>query len=58
MSLNGEIIPELSDGIIDRTGAQHMFYLTFTMMSSVDLAHYGVSRNKDWVSVDRDTKYV
>ena len=26
-------------------------YLTCTMISSVDLAHYGVSRAKDWVSV-------
>ena len=26
--------------------------LTTTMISSVDLAHYGVSRAKDWVSVD------
>ena len=46
-----EIIPELSEGIIDRTGAQTMLYLTCTMISSVDLAHYGVSRAKDWVSV-------
>ena len=26
---------------MDRTGAQTMLYLTFTMISSVDLAHYG-----------------
>ena len=26
-----------------------------TTISSVDLAHYGVSRAKDWVSVDRGT---
>ena len=26
-----------------------------TMISSVDLAHYGVSRAKDWVSVDCGT---
>ena len=38
--------------IIDRAGAQTMLYLTCTMISSVDLAHYGVSRAKDWVSVD------
>ena len=25
-------------------------YLTCTIISSVDLAHYGVSRAKDWVS--------
>ena len=29
-----------------------MLYLTCIMISSVDLAHYGVSRAKDWVSVD------
>ena len=29
-----------------------MLYLTCTMISSVDLAHFGVSRAKDWVSVD------
>ena len=38
-----------------RTGAQTMLYLTCTMISSVDLAHYGVSRAKDWVSVDCGT---
>ena len=37
---------------IDRTGAQTMLYLTCTTINSVDLAHYGVSRAKDWVSVD------
>ena len=32
-------------------------YLTCTMISSVDLAHYKVvSRAKDWVSVDYDIK--
>ena len=41
--------------IIDRTGAQTMLYLTCTIISSVDLAHYGVSRAKDWVSVDCGT---
>ena len=50
MRLYGEIIPELSEGIIDCTGAQTMFYLTCTTITSVDLAHYGVSRAKDWVS--------
>ena len=34
-----------------------MRYLTCTMISSVDLAHYGVSRAKDWVSVDCGTKH-
>ena len=29
-----------------------MLYLTCTVISSVDLAHYGLSRAKDWVSVD------
>ena len=57
MRLYGEIIPELfSEGIIDRTGAQTMLYLTCTTLTSVDLAHYGVSRAKDWVSVDCGTK--
>ena len=32
-----------------------MLYLTCIMISSVDLAHYGVSRAKDWVSVDCGT---
>ena len=41
----------LSSGIIDHTGAQTMLYLTCTMISSVDLAHYRVSRAKDRVSV-------
>ena len=53
--LNGEMIPE---GIIDRTSAQPMLYLTCTMVSSVDLAHYGVSLTKDWVSVDCGTIYL
>ena len=41
--------------IIDRTGAQTMLYLTCTMISSVNLARYGVTRAKDWVSVDYGT---
>ena len=32
-----------------------MLYLTCTMIATVDLAHYGVSRAKDWVSVDCGT---
>ena len=32
-----------------------MLYLTCTTMTSVDLAHYGVSRAKDWVFVDCGT---
>ena len=43
MHLSGEIIPSFSEEIIDRTGAQTMLYLTCTMISSVDLAHYGIS---------------
>ena len=43
------------EGIIDRTGAQTMLYLTCTTNTSVDLAHYRVSRAKDWVSVDCST---
>ena len=43
------------EGTIDRTGAQTMLYLTCTTLTSVDLAHYGVSRAKDWVSVDCGT---
>ena len=46
------IIPE---GIIDRKGAQTMLYLTCTKITSVDIAQYGVSRAKDWVSVDCGT---
>ena len=42
--LYGEIIPSFSEGIIDRTGAQTMLYLTCTTITSVDLAHYRVSR--------------
>ena len=37
-----------SEWIIDRTGAQTMLYLTCTMMSSVDLARYGVPLAKDF----------
>ena len=32
-----------------------MLYLTCTTITSVDLAHYGVSGAKDWVSVDCGT---
>ena len=34
-----------------------MLYLTFTTITSVDLAHYRVSRAKDWVSVNCGTIY-
>ena len=37
------------------TGAQTMFYLTCTTITSVDLAHYGISRAKDRASVDCGT---
>ena len=47
-----------SEGIIESTDAQTMLYLTCTMISSVDLAHYGVSRAKDWVSVDCGTNVI
>ena len=32
-----------------------MLYLTCTTITSVDLAHYGVSHAKDWVSLDCGT---
>ena len=42
--------------IIDRTGTQTMLNFICTMVSSVDLAQYGVSRAKDWVFVDCRTR--
>ena len=33
-----------------------MQQLTCTTITSVDLAHYGVSRAKDWISVDCGTR--
>ena len=33
-----------------------MLFLARTIISSVDLAHYGVSRATDWVSVNCGTK--
>ena len=44
--------------VIDRTGAQTILYLTCTTITSVDLAHYGVSRAKHRVSVDCGTMYI
>ena len=41
MRLYGEIIPSFSEGIIDRTGTQTMLYLTYTTITSVDLAKIG-----------------
>ena len=35
-----------------------MLHLTCTTITSVDLAHYGVSHGKDWVSVDCRTTLV
>ena len=55
MRLYGEIIPRFSEGIIDRTGAQTMHYLTCTMIPSVNLAQYGVSCATEWISVDCGT---
>ena len=34
-----------------------MLYLTCTTITSVDLAQYGVSHAKDWISVDCGTMY-
>ena len=53
--LYGEIISSFNEGIIDRTGAKTMLYLTCTMISSVNHAHYGVFHAKDLVSVDCGT---
>ena len=44
MRLYREIV---SEGIIDRSGAQTMLYLTCSIISSVDLARYGVSLAED-----------
>ena len=41
-----------------RTGAQTVLCLTCTMIFSVTLAHKGVSRAKDWVTVDSGTIYI
>ena len=45
-----------AQGLSLHTGAQTMLYLTCTIISSVDLAHYGVSHTKDWVSVKCGTR--
>ena len=42
----------------DNPRALAMLYLTCTTITSVDLAHRGVSRAKDWVSVDCGTRRV
>ena len=46
----------LARGLSLRTGAQTMLYLTCTKIPSVDLAHYGISRANNRVSVDCGTK--
>ena len=46
----------LARGIINRTDAQAMLYLTCITITCVDLEHYGESRAKDWVSVDCGAK--
>ena len=40
-------VRSFSEGIIDRTGAQTMLYLTCTTISSVDLAHNGRLRSTE-----------
>ena len=47
-----------SEGIISRTGPQTMLYLTFTIISSVNLAHQDLSLAKDWISVDCSTSNI
>ena len=60
MRLYGEIIHSLK---LDRTGAQTMLYLTCTMISSVDLAHYGLYLAEDlsiwglWYNIGSHTFY-
>ena len=46
-----ELRVSFSSELFLRTGAQTMLYLTCTMISYEDLAYYGISRAKDWVSV-------
>ena len=48
----------LARGLSPRTGAQTMLYLTCTTITNVDLAHYGVSRARNWVSVDCGTNWI
>ena len=47
----------LARGLSTVQAHKTMLYLICTMISSVDLAHNGVSRAKDWVSVDCGTNY-
>ena len=45
----------LARGLSTVQAQKTMLYLTCTTITSVELAHYGVSRAKDWVSVDCGT---
>ena len=47
-----------SRGLSLRTGSQTMLYLTCTTISSVDLAQYGISLAKVWVSVECGTRTI
>ena len=47
-----------SEWIIDPTGGQTMLYLSCTIISSVDLAHYRIFRAKNWVSKDCGTMMI
>ena len=57
MRLYGEIIPELWRGDY-RPYLRTNHALTCTMISSVDLAHYGIPCANDWVSVDCGTSQI
>ena len=46
----------LARGLSTVQAHKTMLYLTCTTITSVDLAHYRVSRAKDWISVDCGTK--
>ena len=53
------IIPELKLGDYrPYRRTNHALSHFCTMISSVDLAHYGVSHAKDWVSLDCGTKTI
>ena len=45
----------LARGLLTTQAHKTVLYLTCTTITSVDLAHYGVSRAKDLVSVDCGT---
>ena len=45
----------LARGLSTVQARKNMLCLTCSMISSVDLAHYGLSRVKDWVSGDCGT---